>query len=249
MSEIFNAKPGTDYEGVPLPDDYVVKLNAVQSKRPRTVIQLLLHHGSISTEDLERVGYSHAPRAVRDVRELGFGIKRRMASKDGKRFAVYAFDKPNAEANKLSKKLGRTVLSDELKNELIKYYGNRCFITLAEIDKKDLQVDHRVPYEIGGEPSHDDISAFMLLSASSNRRKSWECEHCSNWIRKDAEFCKTCFWAHPEQYSHVADRQERILVVSFLGDEVEAFDRMRDELGSNVEKYIKNTILKQYGSE
>lgn len=51
------------------------KLNAVTSKRPRTVIQHILKHGYITTEELEnQYGYQHAPRAARDVRELGIPL-------------------------------------------------------------------------------------------------------------------------------------------------------------------------------
>lgn len=244
------ARPGTDYEGVPLPEDYVQKLNAIDAKRARTVIQYLLTHGTITTDDLKELGYEHAPRAVRDVRELGFGLKTfRVPGADGKNIAMYAFDKPNAEANKLSKKLGRTVLSEELKDKLIARYGNRCFITLVEIDKKDLQVDHRIPYEIGGEPDHNDLTRFMLLSGSSNRRKSWTCEHCSNWQRRDVDFCKTCFWAYPENYTHVADEEERIIMLTFTGSETEAYDRMRAELGDKAEVYYKTAIIKRFAPE
>lgn len=241
------ARPGTDYEGVPLPEDYVRALKSVTDKRPRTVIEYLLDHGVVTNAQLEEeCGYTHGPRAIRDVRERGFPIKTMRRTINGKSVGVYAFDKPPKPGeNLLSKKHGRTVLSDELRDKLIELYGSKCFITLVEVPKSELQVDHRIPYEIGGEPSHDDLSKFMLLTGSSNRRKSWACEHCSNWDRTDPDFCATCFWAYPEHYTHVADNDERILMVEFTGSETEAYDRMRKKFGELLPEIAKRIIIRE----
>ena len=56
------------------------------------------------------------------------------------------------------------------------------------MDATKLQVDHRIPYEIGGEHDEKDIDYFMLLSPSANRAKSWTCEHCKNWEVKNPSF-------------------------------------------------------------
>ena len=52
-----------------LPKKFLAQLNAVTAKRPKTVIQYILDHGYVTTEDLKNLGYEHAPRAARDVRE------------------------------------------------------------------------------------------------------------------------------------------------------------------------------------
>ena len=55
-----------------LPAEFLELLESVEAKRPRTVIDHILAHGYVTTEDLkERYGYNHPPRAARDVRELG----------------------------------------------------------------------------------------------------------------------------------------------------------------------------------
>ena len=41
----------------------------IRNKRARIVIEHILAHGHITTEDLEHYGYKHPPRAARDVRE------------------------------------------------------------------------------------------------------------------------------------------------------------------------------------
>lgn len=46
------------------------------------------------------------------------------------------------------------------------------------MDERDLQIDHRVPYEVAGESNELKTEDFMLLCGSANRAKSWSCEHC-----------------------------------------------------------------------
>lgn len=58
-----------------IPDDFRQLLDSVTNKRARFVIDTILEKGSCSTEDLKRGGYEHAPRAARDVRELGIPLE------------------------------------------------------------------------------------------------------------------------------------------------------------------------------
>src|SRR5690606_23955628 len=93
---------------------------------------------------------------------------------------------------------------------------------------RELQCDHRVPFAIAGDNLEMIQEDFMPLCASDNRAKSWSCEHCENWEIKDEGTCTTCFWSNPEDYSHVAMRQERRLVLTFQDTEVDAFDSFRN---------------------
>lgn len=136
-------------------------------------------------------------------------------------------------------------MSKALKKALVEKYGSQCFIYLQPMDESLLQIDHRIPYEIRGEEDHDDIEQYMLLSPSANRAKSWTCEHCSNWQKKDKSFCMSCFWAHPEHYTHVADRQERQIILTFTGDEIEDYNKLITIVGiDKAEETIKRTIKK-----
>ena len=94
-----------------------------------------------------------------------------------------------------------------------------------------LQIDHRVPYEVVGEGFHEEanVEEYMLLDASSQRAKSWSCEQCRNWLEdQDVAVCRSCFWAFPESYAHIAGEQVRRVDVQWRGpDEVKAFDRLR----------------------
>jgi len=227
------------------PKSFLDKLNSVTAKRPKTVIQHILEHGFVTTEELEQLyGYKHAPRAARDVRELGIPLEMyRVKSSDGRSIGAYRFGNPALAENAVSKTAGRTALSKALKKALIEKFGSKCFIYLQPMDEMILQVDHRIPYEIGGEQNETDLDCFMLLSPSANRAKSWTCEHCQNWENKNAEFCMKCFWAHPENYSHIAGKEQRQLIITFTGDEIEDYNKLIALVGvDKAEETIKEMI-------
>lgn len=227
------------------PQNIIDKLNAISDKRPATVIQHILKHGFITTEELKnKYGYEHAPRAARDVRERGVNlVTYRVKGSDGRNIAAYKFGDPVFDENKLSKVGGRTALSQALKKSLVDKYGSVCFIYLQPMEERLLQVDHRIPYEIGGEQDENNIDCFMLLSPSANRAKSWTCEHCSNWIFKDPTMCEKCFWAHPEEYSHIAGKEERQIIITFTDNEIEDYNRLISLVGvDEAEKTIKDLI-------
>ncbi len=227
------------------PKEFLEKLNSIKSKRPATVIQHILKYGFITTEELETLyGYKHPPRAVRDVREQGVPIETYyVKNSEGKRMAAYKFGSPNEVENKLSKSAGRTVLSKALKRALIDKYGTKCFIYWEAMDESLLQVDHRIPYEIGGEQGDDNIDCYMLLSPSANRAKSWTCEHCVNWEKKETTFCMNCFWAYPESYTHIAGNTQRRITITFTGDEIEDYNKLIALVGEeNAQETIKQLI-------
>nr|WP_304322960.1 hypothetical protein [Bifidobacterium catenulatum] len=242
LSEL-HAAPGCDYTGTPLPENYVKKLKAVTAKRAGSVIAAMLKNGSVKQAELEAMGYTHGPRAVRDVRELGFGVVT-VRGADG--FAIYAFDDPANNINQLAKSKGRTVLEKELRTALVAQYGARDFITLEHIDEDQLQVDHRVPYEIGGEPDHSDLTQFMLLSGSSNRLKSHTCENCPNWMNRDVTVCESCFWAHPENYTHAACREERPLLLMFSSKDADILRRAQETYGDALMEKAKKSVVEAF---
>ena len=229
-----------------LPESFLKYLNSITKKRPQTVIQHILKYGYVTTEDLVNLGYDHAPRAARDVRELGIPLVTfKVKDSNGKSIAAYRFGDPSNFKNTISKTAGRTVLSKILKKALIEKYGSKCFIYLQPMEERLLQVDHRIPYEIGGEPNENDIDGYMLLSPSANRAKSWTCEHCSNWKNKDVTFCINCFWANPENHTHIADLEQRQIIITFTGDEIEDYNKLIELVGiEKAEDTIKTLIYK-----
>lgn len=230
-----------------LPKEFLAKLEAVTDKRPKTVIQHILKHGYVTTDELrEKFGYKHPPRGARDVRERGIPLDTFFVKdENGRRIGAYRFGDPSKAKDNLSKVAGRTVLSKSLKKALIEKYGSTCFIYLQPMEERLLQVDHRVPYEIGGEQDEKNTDCYMLLSPSANRAKSWTCEHCPNWEQKDADFCVTCFWAHPENYIHIAGKEQRQIIITFTGDEIEDYNKLIELVGTDkAEATIKELIEK-----
>jgi hypothetical protein len=231
-----------------LPDDFIQLCQSVTAKRPKAVIQHILQYGLITTEDLkERYGYNHPPRAARDVREHGIPLETfRVTGTDGRRIAAYRFgDISKARFSRLS---GRTGLSKQLKDELIRRYGCKCFIYLEEVEQRKLQIDHRVPFEVDGEPKLES-QHFMLLCGSANRAKSWSCEHCQNWNSiKDKSICLSCYWAYPENYTHIAMRQVRRIDIMWQGEDVEIYERLKQQasnLGQEIREFIKEIIERE----
>ncbi|MDE6543259.1 MAG: helix-turn-helix domain-containing protein [Muribaculaceae bacterium] len=226
------------------PEHFINKLKAVSKKRPATIINHILAHGCITSKEIKDIyGYDHPPRAIRDVREQGIPIiTYRVKDNQGKVIAAYRFGDPSEIENTISKSHGRTLLSKAIKNALIEKFGAKCFIYQEDVDESLLQIDHRIPYEIVGEAS-ENVDTYMLVSPSANRAKSWACEHCENWSKKDPDFCSGCFWAYPENYSHVAGKQERRIMLVFSGDEIEDYKKLiAQSWKAGAENFIKSLI-------
>ena len=201
-------------------------IKKVTGKRPRTVIDHIVAHGHITTEELESTyGYAHPPRAARDVREAGIPLETfKVRGSQGRTIAAYRFGDPSKiEAHKLG---GRRTFPKSLKDSLVERPGARCEICLASYDARHLQVDHAVPYEVVGDVDELEMNVddFLLLCASCQRAKSWTCESCVNLTRdRDPAVCANCQLCSPSNYAHMATEEIRRLELVWQGDEVAEF--------------------------
>ena len=93
-----------------------------------------------------------------------------------------------------------------------------------------------------------DLADFMLICRSCNRAKSWSCEHCRNWTTDhDVKVCKTCYWASPDKYAHIALRIVRRLDVVWDEHEVpdhEKLVRMSKNAREELPKFVKDVLRK-----
>jgi hypothetical protein len=235
------------------PEEFIERLKAVTSKRARIVIEHILEHGFITTEDLEtKYGYKHPPRAARDVRERGIPLETfSVKNAEGRTIAAYRFADPSQVHN--DKLAGRKVIPKKFKQELIKETDSCCSICLERYETRHLQVDHRIPYEISGDTAtvtrkHQE---YMLLCGSCNRAKSWSCEHCTNWLEvKSPEICQACYWAHPESYKHIALRIVRRLDITWTEHEIAVYEKLkqRAEIAEeSMPDYVKAVIRNHLG--
>jgi hypothetical protein len=221
-------------------------LKSVSGKRARVVIEHILKHGHITTEDLEKTyNYNHPPRAARDVREAGIPLETfRVKSSDGRQIAAYKFgDLSQIKKEKLA---GRSVLPKELKDTLYDINGGECAICYGEFEPRYLQVDHKIPYEVSGEPkkTRRNVKDYMLLCGSCNRAKSWSCEHCPNWLtEKLPKICSNCYWASPEDYTHIALREVRRTDILWDSNEIQVYEKLK-EVARNKKYKIPNYIKK-----
>lgn len=209
------------------------RIRRVTAKRPRVVLDHILKHGQVTTQDLrDTYGYNHPPRAARDVREHGIPLETfRVRGQDGRMIAAYRF--PVTAQVRGKPRRGRRAFPKAFKQQLLKRYGARCHICDAELEPRYLQIDHRVPYEIArDEPSRQlRVRDYMLLCTECNRGKSWSCESCPNRHgAKRVGVCRSCYWARPERYQHIATVPHRRLVISWQGsEEVERFAQLVEQ--------------------
>jgi len=230
-----------------VPREILEKARQIRGKRSRVVVDHILKHGSITTEDLENYGYKHPPRAVRDVREQGLPVEMFWTrSSDGRKIAGYRFGSPHdIRYNRLG---GRRVFSKEFVSQVIEANGGRCGICRTGFERRYLQVDHRIPYEVVGDvrQRERDVAGYMPLCGSCNRAKSWSCEHCENWKNvKDSAICNSCYWARPDSYTHIAMREIRRLDIVWEENEVEDFNALTVKAGESDEAmpdYVKEVL-------
>lgn len=227
---------------------FVQECKKVTAKRPRTVITHILKHGYVTTQDLkDKYGYNHPPRAARDVREQGIPLETfRVVGSNGRKIGAYRFGDPTQ--TRFLKRQGRTAFSKELKSKLIDQDGRRCAVYLEELPEPELQIDHRIPFEVGGDRSAGEQNPkdFMLLCGSANRAKSWSCEHCANWQKlKKPQICRTCYWAYPENYDHVAMRPIRRMDIMWTEKEIEVYEELKrrtEKLQKKMPLFVKEII-------
>jgi hypothetical protein len=156
---------------------------------------------------------------------------------------AYSFDEIGS-AN-YSKRSGRTALSNKLKEALIKQHGSRCFIYLEVMPERELQIDHRIPYEVAGDLADEeqDPKNFMLLCGSANRAKSWTCEHCQNFlVIKQVKICQSCYWAYPEDHQHVAMQEQRRVDIVWSAQEISSFEKVKAQ--AHQQKFELPTFVK-----
>lgn len=201
----------------------------VTTKRGKILVEHILKHGCVSTEDLEIVyGLADAASAARDVRDAGVPLAKTSGKrKTGRQMAVYSFGDPSLIRG--DRFQGRKAFAKGFKEVLVNTHGSKCAICSTPYEPRYLQIDHRVPYQIAGDAgdSKRPLEDYMLLCGSCQRSKSWSCEHCDNWREgRQLEICRTCYWAVPEDYTHIALKDHRRLEIVWLGEE-EVFDHTK----------------------
>ena len=203
----------------------------VTTRRGKVLVEHLLKHGEVSTEQLETVyGLMDAASAARDVKDAGVPLDTRRAKRtNGRQMVIYSFGDPSLIRG--DRFQGRQAFPKAFKNALAEHYGPQCASCSTPYELSHLQIDHRVPYQIAGEEADGarDRDEYMLLCRSCQRAKSWACEHCDNWREgRQLDICGSCYWACPEEFTHIALKDHRRLDVVWIGeDEVADYTRLK----------------------
>lgn len=228
-----------------LSEEFLLLLRSIKGKRARIVVDHILAHEFITTEDLEiTYGYKHPPRAIRDVRDQGVPLETfAVKNAQGKTIAAYRFGEfVSAGQLKIG---GRKLFPKAFKQQLITQTGSRCEICLEQYAARYLQIDHRIPYAVAGDPDLTPEN-YMLVCGSCNRAKSWSCEHCLNWLeKKDPMICRSCYWANPHEYSHIALREIRRLTLTWSENEISAYHNLAQrasDMGMNLIAFVKQLL-------
>ncbi|MFC1783268.1 HNH endonuclease [Planctomycetota bacterium] len=237
-----------------IPTEILRKVEQITGKRSRIVVEHILKHGSVTTEDINGYGYEHPPRAIRDVKEQGLPLERFWTkSKDGKKIAGYRFG--NLDDIRYDRAGGRKVFPKAFQNQVIEKHRGICAICNAKFEKRYFQIDHRIPYEVAGDKDTSRYVAkdFMPLCGSCNRAKSWSCEHCINWQNdKNIVICRNCYWSNPAKYNHIAMREMRRLDITWIENEVVDYKLISNSAKKEGEKmpdYVKNVLRKHIMSK
>ena len=225
----------------PISGDLAAQIAAVTNKRARFVLDAIARKGVVTTEEISKAGYEHPPRAVRDARELGFPIQTiKVKHSNGRSIAAYIFPE-NARFGR--GKSGRRALTKKQRDAIIEAVHAKCQICGAT---ENLQVDHRIPYEVAGESNGESTAVYMVLCGSCNRKKSWSCEHCPNWTgKRSPKVCATCYWAGSDNYEHVATEPQRRADLVWRQDEIADYEGLRakaQRAAEAVPEYIKRIL-------
>jgi len=228
------------------------QIKKVTNKRPLAVINHILKHGQVTTEELrEQYGYEHAPRARMDVLEWGIPLVTvRVPNRAGtKKIGAYRFGDPDkVERHKTG---GRQPFSKVFKKSLYERQEGTCAFSGEHLEIRYLSIDHRIPYQVAGDQiaAEDRPDAFMLIALGLQRVKSWSCEHCRNGMElRNITICNDCYWANPESYQHIAMEQRRRVDIAWVGPEVREYDILAKAAargGISLPQYIKELLRRK----
>jgi len=226
----------------------ILPLVKKETARGAKLLTALIEKGEMTTKELEESGYGHPPRVRMDLQDIGIEIGthyRNPHPQSGNRMGTYYLMSP--KPGEITKK--RSPPPKSFKKKLVKNHNHVCAITQYVFPENELQMDHRVPFLVGGDPDSYELDDWMPLSGSAQMLKKKACDDCENSSAKDVKICGTCYWAFPERYNHVATIPQSVATMVFRGDvEVELFQKISDIARKNeltVNEVIKS-ILNQW---
>lgn len=188
-------------------DDFLTCLMGPMGKRGQHLRDLLLEKERVSTYEIQQ-RYSSATRVASDLLAIGLTLKKESEkSEDGKVRTLYSLD----PSGFVCAQEARQSIPGRIRVEVIGQ-ATGCRLCGTQVEKRVFQVDHRVPFCLVGNrlAQQEGVGAFQALCPSCNTAKSHACKRCPD---PKEESCRTCYWAYPEDYRHIAGKTERRLVL------------------------------------
>jgi hypothetical protein len=178
-------------------------LNPALSKRACCVRDLLLTQGWVTYAQIKPL-YDCYRRAKRDLIDVGLTLQAKTIHDGHGRTTLFEFD-PQAFAGQQESRLP---LSAKDREELKRRFDYKCNLCSTPEHHRHLEADHRIGFDLVGNDLHkaEGLDAFQPLCAPCNDKRQRACMECPN---KDPDTCRSCRWAYPEKYAHVATRPER----------------------------------------
>ena len=193
------------------------------SKRAQTGLEIVLARGTVTTAELNQLGYDHPPRVIGDLKDAGVTVLRSLVTVEGRRMAQYTLVDTVGSSESTRRQLPK-----KFREQVFSEHDYRCAVCGGQFTSRELQLDHRIPFRIAGDPDDLMVDNFMPLCGSDNRGKSWTCESCANWNKRDQDMCTTCYWANPRSYRHIAGIEERRVVIAVRGEGVTIVDHIEE---------------------
>ena len=160
---------------------------------------------------------------------------------DGRQIGAYRFGDPTQLR---PGRRARRSFPKAFRRQMEARYGSRCGICGLVQTPADMQIDHRIPFEVGGDAAAEpDVEDFMFLCRSCNRAKSWSCEDCRNWTTDHLlDVCRNCYWASPDDYTHIALELIRRLAIVWQGEEVPDHERLAAQARRELPDFVKDVL-------
>ncbi len=173
-----------------------------RSPRERSTLALCLEQGFVTKQDCYGMGFD--PVVTRDLTKHGLVFY----SQRGQ--ILLDLGASNASLG------GFSTLPSRQRDALLADAHFTCVFCRKQYERKFLTADHRVPHRVAGNSLTDaeGLQAYQVACYPCNNRKQQGCRACTNQqTTKDIAKCRTCYWAYPDKYEHIAGKHERRLTL------------------------------------
>jgi hypothetical protein len=213
--------------------DFILKR---RTPREKGVLAIYLRQGFITKQDCTDAGFDVV--VTRDLTKHGLVF----GDQGGRIYLDFGLSNERLA----SSTGGFQTLPARKRDEFLRESHLTCALCRCQFEKKRLCGDHRVPHRVAGNrlTEQEGMLAYQVLCYTCNNRKQKACAACPNQqTKRDIEMCRSCFWAYPDTYTHVAGQPERRLEIVLQGLEADVLlTRLQESARANGRTLSKEVI-------